>query len=194
MELQKLKQVCSRAKIERIAADIQNAVEQDEKVIIFTQYTKTVEMLADKMRELQIGWVKLTGEDDMDDRQASVDSFQNDPLIKVFIGNIEAGGVGINLTAASIVMFADMDWSPEVHRQAEDRAHRLGQGGTVNVYYYVCPGTIEEDIIEILNNKKNIADQILEKGGKNRINKTGAAAAFLRLMAKKISTTGSAGL
>jgi SNF2 family DNA or RNA helicase len=77
-----------------------------------------------------------------------------------------------------------MDWSPETHRQAEDRAHRIGQKEMVNVYYYVTLGTIEEDIIDILNSKKNVMDQVLE-GGKKRLKQSSGQEAFLKIMAKK---------
>lgn len=154
IELGKLKQVCSLAKIARITADIENAVEQGEKVIVFTQYTKTVEELQTALHKAKIETVSLTGATKSEDRQQAVDDFQNNPDVKVFIANIKAGGVGITLTAASIVMFADMEWSPEIHRQAEDRAHRIGQTGTVNVYYYIANNTIEEDIIDILSQKQ----------------------------------------
>lgn len=182
VELQKLKQVCSRAKISRIVSDIANSVEQEEKVIVFSQYTETIRQISEKLKEKGIKNVTLTGSDDMEARQKSVDNFQNDENTKVFIANIKAGGVGINLTAASIVIFADMDWSPEIHRQAEDRAHRIGQEGTVNIYYYICPGTIEEDIIETLNDKKHVMDQILEGGEE----KTGAKKDFLEKLRKKV--------
>jgi len=202
VEIQKLKQVCSRSKVKRMTADIENAIEQGEKVVVFSQYTETISQLADGCREIKfdtgktdnygkpilerIGISTLTGADDMDDRQIAVDSFQNDPDTKVFIANIKAGGVGINLTKASIVMFADMDWSPEIHAQAEDRTHRIGQEGTVNVYYYVCPGTIEEDIVGILNSKRNVANRILE-GGEDQVRTQSSAEAFLRILAKKTS-------
>lgn len=154
IELGKLKQVCSLAKLDRIAADIDNAVEQGSKVIVFSQYTHTIRVLSALLREKKIGFTTLTGEDDQDSRQSAVDRFQNDDECKVFVANIKAGGVGITLTAASIVIFADMDWSPAIHRQAEDRAHRIGQTGTVNVYYYVAESTIEEDVIDILTQKQ----------------------------------------
>ena len=105
----------------------------------------------------------------------------NDEKVKVLVLNIDAGGVGINLTRASIVMFADMDWFPGIHEQAEDRAHRIGQKGTVNVYYYVCPKTIEEDIIRLLNSKKGVVDQILE-GKKRRVAKASVGAEFLKII------------
>lgn len=161
IELGKLKQVCSRAKVKRIADDIENAVEQDEKVIVFSQYTQTIENIKMEMENRNIIAVTLTGADDSETRQRSVDMFQTDPLTKVFIANIKAGGVGINLTAASIVIFADMEWSPEIHNQAMDRAHRIGQKGTVNVYYYIVKDTVEEQIVEMLSQKKDIISQVV---------------------------------
>ncbi len=193
VEITKLKQVCSLSKIDRMIDDIGNAVEQGEKIIVFTQYTRTLERIAAGASEIKhngkkIKVVTLSGQDKMDARQKSVDRFQNDEDVKVFVGNIKAGGVGLNLTAASIIMFADMEWSPEIHRQAEDRAHRIGQTGTVNVYYYIASGTIEDDIIDILNSKKNISDQILdgvETGG------TSAQFEFLRKLATKTAVDNS---
>ena len=154
MELTKLKQVCSKAKIPVMVADIEDAIEQDNKVIVFSQYTETIKILEEKLIEKKIKCVTLTGENNMKERQDAVDDFQNKDEVMVFVANIKAGGVGLNLTRASHVMFADMDWSPELHRQAEDRAHRIGQQGTVNVYYYVIQDTIEEDIIDILTAKQ----------------------------------------
>jgi SWI/SNF-related matrix-associated actin-dependent regulator 1 of chromatin subfamily A len=164
VEIQKLKQVCSQAKVGRICEDIKNAVEQDAKIIIFSQYTKTIEMLAEHLDGEKIGYVTLTGEKDSEERQKAVDDFQNDKAVKVFIANIKAGGVGITLTEASIVMFADMDWSPEIHNQAIDRAHRIGQNKMVNAYFYVATGTIEDDIMELLKAKEGVIKSVLEGG------------------------------
>lgn len=180
-EIGKTKQVCSLFKVGVITEDIKNAIEQDEKVIVFSQYTETIMQLKQAMDEEKIGCFTYTGSDKMDVRQKAVDSFENDPKTKVLILNIDAGGVGINLTKASIVMFADMDWFPGIHEQAEDRAHRIGQTGTVNVYYYVCPKTIEEKIVELLNSKKGVVDQILE-GNKRRVAKASVGAEFLKII------------
>lgn len=171
VELQKLKQVCSRAKVDRIIRDAKNAIEQGEKVIIFSQYTETIKRLAEGMRHTTpdgrsklpaYQCVTLTGADDQKARQEAVDRFQGSDKVKAFIANLKAGGVGLTLTEATIVMFADMDWSPEQHSQAEDRAHRIGQGGTVNIYYYVCTDTIEEDVMTILDEKKKIIEEVLD--------------------------------
>ena len=186
VEITKLKQVCSWSKVEKISEDIEGAVGEGQKVIVFSQYTGTILSLEKSLKEKGIEVETLTGSDDMDERQSAIDNFQNNKETKVFIANIKAGGIGINLTEASIVIFADMEWSPETHRQAEDRAHRIGQAGTVNIYYYICPDTIEEDIIDILNRKKNIADQILE-GKKKRVNSKGVQEEFLKRISEKMS-------
>jgi SWI/SNF-related matrix-associated actin-dependent regulator 1 of chromatin subfamily A len=178
VELMKLKQVCSRAKLDRMVEDIRNAVSQGQKVIVFSQFTGTIMKLKEMLSEGKRGSkyddakepilaVTLTGQDDMKTRQGAVDMFQSGPA-QVFISNIKAGGVGITLTAASIVMFADMEWSPSLHDQAEDRAHRIGQGNTVNVYYYVAVDTIEEDIVTLLEEKRTVIRQLMDGDHKER--------------------------
>lgn len=184
VEVQKLKQVCSQAKVGRIVADTLNAIEQDEKVIIFSQYVATIDQLKEKLTAAKIKVVTLTGSTKPADRQKVVDDFQNKEDVKVFIANIKAGGVGITLTEASIVMFADMDWSPEIHSQAEDRAHRIGQTGTVNVYYYVAKDTIEEDIIELLAKKKSIVQEVID-GTKERVSQKSVLGEFIKRMSEK---------
>lgn len=200
VELMKLKQICSQAKLERMVSDIRSAVEQGEKVIVFSQFTNTIntisEMLGQEKRASAYGdkqeaikCVTLTGQHNQDERQHAVDSFQKDDETKVFIANIIAGGVGITLTQASIVMFADMEWSPEIHSQAEDRAHRIGQEGTVNVYYYVLADTIEEDIVDILERKKSLIRAVMD-GTQDAIYESSMASEFLdrlkeRMLAKR---------
>jgi len=185
VEIQKLKQVCSYSKIDRIVADISNAVDQGEKVVVFTQYTNTLNKISEGVRKAKIGCVTLSGVDKMDARQKSIDEFQTNENTKVFVLNIKAGGVGLTLTEGSIVMFADMDWSPEIHSQAEDRAHRIGQNKMVNIYYYMVPKTIEADIIELLTDKKKMIDELLD-GKADQISETSIIEAFLKRMSKKV--------
>lgn len=186
VELQKLKQVCSMAKTGVILESIENAVEQDEKVIVFSQYTETIDTIKAGLKKKKITCRTLTGKDKMNARQDSVDDFQKDDGAKVFIANIKAGGVGITLTEATIVIFADMDWSPEIHAQAEDRAHRIGQKNMVNIYYYICKDTIEEDIVNLLDEKKKTITQILE-GDKKRVKSVSMSEDFLRKMSIKVT-------
>ena len=106
--------------------------------------------------------VTVTGEVPTTKRQALVDRFQNDETVRVFVGQIHAAGVGINLTAASQVVFNDLDWVPANHWQAEDRAHRIGQAGTVNVTYMVARKTLEEFVRGVLETKAQLVDDVVE--------------------------------
>jgi len=188
VELGKLKQVCSMAKVSRIAEDVADAIDQEQKVIIFTQYTKSLNAIAEACRKIKgIRVATLSGENSQSERQAAVDAFQNDPHTKVFVANIKAGGVGLNLTAAGIVMFADMEWSPEIHSQAEDRAHRIGQAGTVSIWYYVMEETIEEDIVELLEEKRKVIREVME-GQRDRVGGS-LASDFLARLKQRMGTT-----
>jgi len=153
IELQKLQQVASLSKIDQIVEFAQNAIEQGEKVIIFAKFTKTIEELHKKIKNS----VTLTGQ--TKDRQSVVDAIQQGDKDAIIM-NIQAGGVGLTLTKASIVIFADFDWSPEIMKQAEDRAHRMGQTKTVNIYYFIAKDTVDEYIIDVLNQKSKIIDKI----------------------------------
>lgn len=204
VELGKLKQICSMSKVDRMSADIADAAEAGEKVIVFTQYTNTLEAIAKACREIKVTTgekssygkiptkaikvVTLSGQNSQSERQAAVDAFQNDPDTKVFVSNIKAGGVGLNLTEARIVMFADMEWSPEIHAQAEDRAHRIGQAGTVSVYYYVMEDTIEEDIVDLLEAKRKIIKEVMA-GSRDNMSGGSMASAFLSRLKKRLGTT-----
>lgn len=179
VELQKLKQVCSEAKIAVITEDVRSAVESEEKVIIFTQYSETLRKYFFEFGD--IGVVRLSGETGMEERQRAVDEFQNNNQVNVFVGNIKAAGIGITLTAATNVFFADLDWTPAIHDQAADRAHRIGQTGTVNVRYYVVKDTIEEDILKMLDKKRSIINQILSG---EEINKNEGVADMVNQLAK----------
>jgi SWI/SNF-related matrix-associated actin-dependent regulator 1 of chromatin subfamily A len=94
-------------------------------------------------------------------RQNSIDKFQEDEQIKVFVGNIKAAGVGITLTAAEAVIMNDLSFLPSDHSQSEDRAYRYGQKNNVLVYYPIFDNTIEGIIYDILNNKKRIIATVM---------------------------------
>lgn len=160
IELGKLKQITSQGKLDRVVEDIADIVEQGEKVLVFTQYTETVRQIKERLQAKKIKSVSLTGSDDMQARTKAVDEIQQGAT-PVFIGNIKAAGVGLTLTAANTVLFADMEWTPALNQQAEDRAHRIGQHKQVNVHYYIAEKTVDEDIAELLGVKQQIIDKIL---------------------------------
>jgi len=106
--------------------------------------------------------VKFDGRSSMQARQDAVDRFQNDPECKVFIGGIHAAGVGITLTAASIVVFGELDWTPGVISQSEDRCHRIGAVNPVLVQHIVLDGSIDATMAKTLIRKQDIIDRALD--------------------------------
>ena len=137
---------------------VENAIQMGRKVIIFTSFTEELEMLSNHFGKLA---VKHNGVMSTAQKQKSVDSFQNNDKIKVFIGNIKSAGVGITLTEATVVVFNSFDWVPGNNEQAEDRAFRIGQKNDVNVYYQLFDNTISTRMWEMLNNKKDVIATIM---------------------------------
>lgn len=159
--LMKLRQLIAIEKVEHTCELIDRVLEQDKKVIVFTNFTMSLDMLHEKYKKKS---VILDGRMSKDRRQQSVDRFQNDSKIKIFIGNIKAAGVGITLTSADTVIMNDLSFVPADHSQAEDRAYRYGQKNSVLVYYPVFENTIEKTIYNILQKKKDIIDQVMGDG------------------------------
>ena len=118
------------------------------------------------LASLGVGCVSLVGSDSLKRRQAAVDAFQRDASIKVFIGTTMAAGVGITLTAANIVAFASMPWTPALMRQAEDRAYRLGQIRDVLVLVPIIQGTIDEGVLQLQENKHTTEIEVVEAAKK----------------------------
>ena len=159
--LMKVRQVISYEKVEYTSEIIDRCLEQGKKVIVFTNFTMTLDMLHEKYKKNS---VILDGRMSKEKRQQSVDRFQSEDKIKIFISNIIAGGVGITLTAAEAVIMNDLSFVPAHHSQAEDRAFRYGQKKNVIVYYPIFENTMEKIVYNILNKKKNIIDQVMGDG------------------------------
>jgi len=159
--LMKVRQLISYEKIPYTCELIDRCLEQGKKVIVFTNFTMTLDMLHEKYKKQS---VILDGRMNKERRQESVDRFQNEDKVKIFISNIVAGGVGITLTAAETVIMNDLSFVPAHHSQAEDRAYRYGQKNSVLVFYPVFENTIEKVIYNILQKKKNIIDQVMGDG------------------------------
>jgi SNF2 family DNA or RNA helicase len=159
--LMKVRQVIAYEKVEYTSEIIDRCLEQGKKVIVFTNFTMTLDMLHEKYKKNS---VVLDGRMSKEKRQQSVDRFQNEDKIKIFISNIIAGGVGITLTSAEVVIMNDLSFVPAHHSQAEDRAFRYGQKKNVIVYYPIFENTMEKIVYNILNKKKNIIDQVMGDG------------------------------
>ena len=147
------------AKVPQTLEYVKGAIDQDEKILLYSCFTHATRRFERALGDLA---VTITGEVPTSKRQGIVDRFQNDDSVRVLIGQIHAAGVGINLTAARQVVFNDLDWVPANHWQAEDRTHRIGQTGTVNVVYMVARYTLEEFIRTILETKSRLVDDVVE--------------------------------
>jgi hypothetical protein len=138
-------------------------ISEGQKVLVFSQFVQMLHLLEKECRDRQINTHVLTGQ--TKDRQQVVNAFQNDGNPGVFLLSLRAAGTGLNLTNASYVVLYDPWWNPAVEAQAIDRSHRIGQTHTVNAYRLIAPGTVEEKIWELQQNKaQTIADVLGEEG------------------------------
>jgi SNF2 family DNA or RNA helicase len=165
-KLMKVRQVIAEEKIKDTIELAENILEQDKKVIIFTNFTETLNKIVEHFGKQS---VKLDGSTSKPQRQYAIDEFQNNEKIKVFVGNIRAAGTGITLTAAEAVIMNDLSFVPGDLSQAEDRAYRYGQKNSVSVYYPIFINSIESIIYDMINQKKlNIntvmGDDLEDKG------------------------------
>ena len=171
-ELTKLRQICcdpallfeeykgESAKLEMCVDMIGNAVEGGHKILVFSQFTTMLDRLTKRLDKEGISYYMLTGSTGKEKRAKMVENFNQDE-VPVFCISLKAGGTGLNLTAADIVIHYDPWWNLAVQNQATDRAHRIGQKNTVNVYKLIAKDTIEENIVKLQEKKHALADQIL---------------------------------
>ena len=157
-KLTKVRQIIADEKIQQTIELAENIIEQDKKVIIFCNFTDSLNKIVEHFGKTA---VKLDGSMSQSQRQFSVDQFQENEKIKVFVGNIKAAGTGITLTAGEAAIFNDLSFLPSDHAQAEDRSYRYGQKNNVLVYYPVFENTVEAIIYDILNNKKQVIATVM---------------------------------
>jgi SWI/SNF-related matrix-associated actin-dependent regulator 1 of chromatin subfamily A len=158
VELILLRQFIANQAIPYTIEMVENAIEMGRKVIVFTSFTDELEIIANHFGKIA---VRHNGPMTSTQKQKSVDAFQNNPKVKVFVGNIKSAGVGITLTEATVVIFNSFDWVPGNNEQAEDRAFRIGQKNDVNVYYQLFDDTISSRMWSMLNNKKDVISTIM---------------------------------
>ena len=178
VQMQILKKVAARGKKEAFIDAVKEVVDAGEKIILFAWHKDIVHDLKESIP----GAVTVVGDDTMESRQRSVDAFQNDPKIQVIICNIKSGGVGITLTASSRVSFIELPWTPADCDQFEDRAHRIGQKDSVSANYFLGQDTIDEYIYQIIEKKRNIANQVT---GAEDIIETNIVDEFINLFTKE---------
>lgn len=169
VELILLRQFIASVAIPHTIEMVENAIEMGRKVIIFTSFTEELQILQNHFGKLAVAH---NGPMTANQKQKSVDSFQNNPKVKVFIGNIKSAGVAITLTEATVVVFNSFDWVTGNNEQAEDRAYRIGQKNDVNVYYQLFDDTISIRMWETLKQKKQIINTILGVENLNKDDET----------------------
>ncbi|WP_233255191.1 DEAD/DEAH box helicase [Halopenitus persicus] len=140
---------------------VQKIAANGEKGLIFTQYTQMAELLLEHLRGQGYRVFYLYGETAKEEREEMIDEFENAEGSCFFLLSLHAGGTGINLTPANYVIHYDRWWNPAVEKQATDRAYRIGQDNNVQVYKLICRGTIEESIDQIIESKRDLAEQVL---------------------------------
>lgn len=159
VQIEELKQLAVKGKLDQAISWIEDFLDNDEKLVVFCTHKFTVNALMEKFGERA---VKIDGSVSSGDRDRAVSRFQNDSNIRLFVGNIQAAGVGLTLTAASTVAFLELPWTPGDVTQAEDRVHRIGQEESVNVYYLLAEGTIEERTARLIDKKRKVLDAVLD--------------------------------
>ncbi len=163
-------------KIKEIVRHITNKTGK-HKILVFSQFVKMLGLIKDELAKLNIDYEYLDGQSSTKQREQSVNNFQENDNLRVFLISLKAGGTGLNLTAADYVYIVDPWWNPAVENQAIDRCHRIGQDKKVFAYRMICKNTVEEKIITLQNKKKKIAgniiqtdESILKKLNRNDIN------------------------
>lgn len=135
----------------------------DHKLLIFSQFTSMLSILADELKQNKISFCYLDGRTPPARRQKQVDDFQNQPDIKLFLISLKAGGVGLNLTAADYVYLIDPWWNPAAEQQAIDRTHRIGQKRKIFAYKMICKDSVEEKILTLQQKKKELSAELVSE-------------------------------
>lgn len=174
-ELTRLRQICcdpnlcyenyngDSAKLETCIDLVRNGVEGGHKILLFSQFTSMLEIIEKRLKKEAFPYYILTGSTPKEDRLHMVNSFKADD-VPLFLISLKAGGTGLNLTAADLVIHYDPWWNVAAQNQATDRAHRIGQEKQVSVFKLITKGTIEENILRLQESKKDLAEQIITEG------------------------------
>jgi SNF2 family DNA or RNA helicase len=179
--IQSERQIAGVAKIPHVINFVKNIMEIEESVVVFCHHKVIHKLLHESLQEFSP--VSIIGGQSDDTRQDQIDKFQKGES-KLMIAGIRAGNVGINLTRAKYVIFAELDWSPAIHRQAEDRLHRIGQKNTVFAYYLIGNGTLDDHVANILVDKSYEIDAIMDETVDTFENKDKAALILAQIQDK----------
>ena len=165
-------EITESAKLDRMEELVENCTSNDEKVIIFSNWTQMTDAICNKLKSSRHKVGVITGETPDSSRQEIVDVFQNSSDLSVLVGTIGAMGTGLTLTAATTVIFLDEPWNKALFDQAVDRAHRIGQKNNITIYSIMCKDTIDERIHNLIYKKGAMSDAIIDGkvvGNKNEV-------------------------
>lgn len=176
--LMKLRQICNTtdiwqegkvvgqhsSKLDRLLEEIENRSVQ-HKILVFSQFTGMLEHIKQRLDNKLIKYAWLTGQ--TRDREGAVTRFKKDKNTRIFLISLKAGGTGLNLTEADYVYLVDPWWNPAAEQQAIDRSHRIGQTKHVIAARLICPGTIEEKIMKLQDDKKQLVSELISSGNRN---------------------------
>ncbi len=174
-ELTKLRQLCCDprlildnvkehgAKLDTIQELIDTSIDAGEKVLVFSQFTSYLSLIADNLKANKIKYYTIVGSTPKKKRLDLVNAF-NENDVPVFLISLKAGGTGLNLTGASVVIHADPWWNDAAQQQASDRAHRIGQTRVVNVLKVIAKDTIEERIVKLQESKRELSEEFVKTG------------------------------
>ena len=179
--IQSERQIAGVAKLPHVINFVKNIMEIEESVVVFCHHKVIHKLLHESLQEFSP--VSIVGGQSDNLRQDQIDKFQKGES-KLMIAGIRAGNVGINLTRAKYVIFAELDWSPAIHRQAEDRLHRIGQKNTVFAYYLIGNGTLDDHVASILVDKSYEIDAIMDETVDTYENKDKAALILAQIQDK----------
>lgn len=155
-----LKRLSAKLKLKALLEYFDNVLKQtDEKIVVSAVHHAMIDELMDHFGSAA---VKIDGRCSVSQRDAAVKNFQNNPKVRVFVGQLQAAGVGLTLTASSRVYFAEMGWKPGDHQQMADRVHRIGQKNACSNTYLVAAGTIEENFCKVLQKKSEVLSKVMQ--------------------------------
>ena len=150
------------SKLDQCIEIIEEAINGGHKILLFSGYTSMFEIIEKELKKRNIKYFKLTGATKIDERMKMVDEFNENSNIKLFLISLKAGGTGLNLTGADMVIHYDPWWNISTENQATDRAYRIGQKNNVQVYKLITKNSIEEKIYELQEKKAKLADSMLD--------------------------------
>lgn len=159
-DLSRVRHLTALKKVPNAIKHIKEVMENEDKIVIFAHHRDVLDKIYKEFRDKA---VLLTGDTPQEERMEIIDHFQTDPNCKLFIASIKAGGIGITLTASSTVIFVELDWTPAIISQAEDRLHRIGQENAVLVQHLVINGSIDSKIAKMCVRKQEVITEALDK-------------------------------